>query len=111
MPLILEFEFQNGDKTTQYIPAEIWRYNDKKISKVFIFKDTLKNIVLDPHLETADVNYDNNSITVPPIFEKFELTKFPKPKPNPMQLQKRAEEIKEKDPAEGEQSSEPTDNN
>ena len=111
MPLILEFEFQNGDKTTQYIPAEIWRYNDKKISKIFIFKDTLKNIVLDPHLETADVNYDNNSITAPSIFEKFELTKFPKPKPNPMQLQKKAEEIKDKDTAEGAQSSEPTDNN
>lgn len=97
MPLIVEFEFENGDKKIERIPAEIWRYNDKEVSKVFIFEDTVKNIVLDPHIETLDADYNNNSISIPTTYETFELTKPQKSRPNPMQLQKEAEELNQKE--------------
>ena len=97
MPLIIEFEFENGEKEIESIPAEIWRYNDKEVSKVFMFEDTVKNIVLDPNIEPADANYENNSLATPKSFKKFELTKPGKFPHNPMQLQKEAEELKQKE--------------
>ena len=97
MPLIIEFEFENGEKEIESIPAEIWRYNDKEVSKVFMFEDPVKNIVLDPNIETADANYENNSLATPKSFKKFELTKPGKFPRNPMQLQKEAEELKQKE--------------
>lgn len=61
MPIILEFEFTNGTKEIQRIPAEIWRKNNIEVSKVFMFEKEVANITLDPLLETADVDLNNNS--------------------------------------------------
>ena len=61
MPIILEFTFDDGSTEIERIPAEIWRRNNEEVSKVFIFKKELTNITLDPFLETADVNLDNNN--------------------------------------------------
>jgi hypothetical protein len=60
MPIIVEFEYKNGKKMRQYIPAEIWRTGHQVVSKVFILDEEVKNIVLDPSYETADVDVDNN---------------------------------------------------
>jgi aminopeptidase N len=60
MPLILEFEFTDGSKERQKIPAEIWRYNTEEVSKVFVFEKELKQVVLDPYRETADTEIENN---------------------------------------------------
>lgn len=60
MPLIIEFTFTDGSKQIERIPAEIWRYNEKEVSKVFMFDKEVTNIVLDPNLETADTNVEDN---------------------------------------------------
>lgn len=60
MPLILEFEFEDGSKDEVRIPAEIWMKNAKEVTKVFIYNKEVKQIKLDPHLETADMNMENN---------------------------------------------------
>ncbi len=60
MPIILEFEFEDGTKDEVRIPAEIWLKNQKEVSKVFMYPKEVKKITLDPHLETADVNDINN---------------------------------------------------
>lgn len=60
MPLILKFEFTDGTNEVQRIPAEIWRKNNEEVSKVFMFKKEVKNITLDPFIETADVDMNNN---------------------------------------------------
>jgi len=60
MPLIIEFEFEDGTTNEVRIPAEIWMKNSKEVSKVFMFNKEVRNITLDPHLETADVNTSNN---------------------------------------------------
>ena len=33
MPLVIEFEFEDGEKTIERIPAEIWRKNTKTVSR------------------------------------------------------------------------------
>lgn len=60
MPVILEFQFKDGSKQREYIPAEIWKRGDKVVSKVFAFEKELMGVVLDPNLETADVERNNN---------------------------------------------------
>ena len=36
MPVILEWTFKDGTKEIERIPAEIWRKNEDKFSKVFV---------------------------------------------------------------------------
>ncbi|MBI1287181.1 MAG: M1 family peptidase [Flavobacteriales bacterium] len=93
MPVIFEFEFADGTKEVHRIPAEIWKMNDKNISKVFYSKKELVRVVLDPFLETADVDRNNNYW--PPKQEptRFELFKSSHhDSENPMQRAKRAKE-------------------
>ena len=60
MPLIVQFEFEDGSIDIQRIPAEVWLKNHQKVTKIFKYKKELKSVTLDPHLETADVNTRNN---------------------------------------------------
>jgi hypothetical protein len=75
MPLILEFQFEDGTNEIQRIPAEIWRLNNEKISKVFAFEKPVKQVVLDPYLETADVATENNYFPRQAQPSRFELFK------------------------------------
>ncbi len=60
MPIILKFKFVDGSESYEKIPAEIWKYNDTLVSKVFVFDKVLEEVEIDPYLETADVNRNNN---------------------------------------------------
>jgi hypothetical protein len=93
MPIILEFTFI--DRTTEVIriPAEIWKKNSKEVKKIFIIDKEVSNVRLDPFLETADVDLNNNSWPArnePTRFQIFKETD--KKKENPMQRAFRAEE-------------------
>jgi len=74
-PLILEFEYEDGTKEVQRIPAEVWRLNNEKISKVFALNKKLKFLNLDPLLETADIDTENNSFPRKPKPSRFEIFK------------------------------------
>ena len=60
MPIILEMRYADGSKEEYRVPAEIWRRNAKRVSKLFITEKELKEVVIDPHWETADIDVDNN---------------------------------------------------
>ena len=60
MPIILQFEFEDGTNEVQHIPAEIWRRDNYNVSKVFVFDKIVSNITLDPFYETADTDMNNN---------------------------------------------------
>jgi hypothetical protein len=60
MPIILEFKFKDGTSEVVRIPAEIWLKNNEEVSKVFYFEKEAFEIVLDPFVETADVDRGNN---------------------------------------------------
>ncbi|MFB6307655.1 MAG: M1 family peptidase, partial [Flavobacteriales bacterium] len=95
MPLILEFKFKDGTKEMKHIPAEIWKMNSENISKIFHFKKEVKQINLDPNLETADVDMHNNHWPRKAKPSKFELYKRRNygEKENKMQRYERAKEM------------------
>ena len=75
MPLIFEFTFEDGTKQIERIPAEIWKMSEAAASKVFRFGKKVTNIALDPLLETADVELNNNFWPTRNVPSQFELFK------------------------------------
>jgi len=75
MPLIFEFTFEDGTKQIERIPAEIWKMSESTASKVFRFGKKVTNIALDPLLETADVELNNNFWPTRNVPSQFELFK------------------------------------
>ncbi len=95
MPLIVEFQFTDGTSKTEYIPAEIWRYDAAVITKVFVQEKEAKQIILDPRLETADTDMSNNYFPPQAQISKFELFKQNRRGgENPMQRAERAKKMK-----------------
>ncbi|SEQ30268.1 M1 family metallopeptidase [Neolewinella agarilytica] len=94
MPIILEFTFADGTTEVQRIPAEIWRKDYKKVSKVFPFTKEVKSINLDPFLETADTDRSNNYYPSQTEVSRFDLYKSRSRGggENPMQRDRRAKE-------------------
>jgi hypothetical protein len=60
MPVIIEWTFKDGSKELEKIPAEVWRTNESKFSKVFVKEKEVSNVMIDPNSETADVNIEDN---------------------------------------------------
>ena len=61
MPIILELTYEDGTKERKTYPAQIWRYNENEVKKVFKTQKAITNFVVDPDLETADVDTSNNT--------------------------------------------------
>ena len=73
-PLIIEWTYEDGSIEIEKLPAEIWRFNETEVSKVFAKDKVVKNIKLDPNKETADVNISDNNfprLEIKSDFEKF----------------------------------------
>jgi len=98
MPLIIQFKYEDGTDEVVRLPAEIWRFGDT-VTKAFVLDKKVDDIVLDPYLETADVDVSNNSFKPKASPDRFELFKNKYGRrsynrgENPMQ---RANKIKEK---------------
>ena len=93
MPLIIEFTYVDNTKQVFRIPAEIWRQYEDKVSKVFILDKEVKSVRLDPFLETADTDLDNNSWPKEVNPTRYQLFKQQPVKENPMQRQKKVDEL------------------
>ena len=96
MPLILRFEYNDGSKEMIHIPAEIWRFNDQHVTKIFPTEKVLTSVTLDPFLETADVDMNNNywpPKTVPTRFKLYKNRRRSFKRENKMQRQRRADEM------------------
>jgi hypothetical protein len=61
MPIIVEYAYADGTSKTETYPAQIWRLNDKEVSKAIASDKEIIAITVDPNLETADVDTSNNS--------------------------------------------------
>lgn len=75
MPVILQFNYTDGTSEIERLPAEVWRQDEKQITKVFIQEKAVTNIVVDPFLETADTDISNNYYPKQDIPTRFELYK------------------------------------
>jgi len=61
MPVIIEWTFKDGTKEVDRIPAQVWRLNEKKVTKFFMKDKEVASIKLDPMRETADIDESNNT--------------------------------------------------
>lgn len=75
MPIIFMMEFEDGTTQEVRIPAEAWRVDSTKFSKMVVTEKKVVRFELDPHRETADVDRNNNYF--PPELEptRFEVFK------------------------------------
>ena len=74
-PLIVEIELKSGKKVIERIPAEIWRYSPKKVTKLFVTDEPIVGLVQDPYWETADIDVGNNAWPARPVPSRLELFK------------------------------------
>ena len=95
MPIILQIEYEDKSKDHLYIPAEIWRRDSQRVSKLLITAKLVKSLVVDPHLQTADVDLENNYFPRRVIKSRFDLFKEKEEK-NPMQKAAAAKDKKKK---------------
>ena len=84
MPIIFDAEFEDGSKERFEIPAEIWTRNNEQVTRMVITEKEIKKVVLDPQLQTADVDLSNNYYPPQIVKSRFELFKQSRPK-NDMQ--------------------------
>lgn len=75
MPIVVQFEYVDGSSEIRRIPVEIWKINSEEVTKVFVTDKEVKQITLDPYIEMADVDTENNYF--PPKVQptRFELYK------------------------------------
>jgi hypothetical protein len=74
MPLIVQYAYADGTTETVTYPPEIWRKNDKEVSRVIASEKELVGIIVDPKGETADIDPENNAWPreeAPSEFEQF----------------------------------------
>ncbi len=93
MPLIIQVNYKDNTSEVIKIPAEIWKTYEQKVSKVLILDKEVSSFRLDPFLETADTDLSNNSWPQEQIPSRYELFKQKQSRENPMQRQKRVDEI------------------
>jgi hypothetical protein len=75
MPIIIEWNYKDGTKEIEKIPAQVWRYNESSVVKTFIKDKEVASVKLDPYRETADINEDNNKWNTIPAPSKFAIFK------------------------------------
>ena len=74
MPVIIEWTYKDGTTELEKIPAEIWRFNEQRVTKVFVKDKEVTNVMIDPDMETADINIEDNifpKMSQPSKFDEF----------------------------------------
>lgn len=82
-PLPLRLEYADGTHEELLLPAEIWRFNTEKTSKLHLTPKELRAVVFDPRQELMDADVENNFWPRRLVKTKLQLFKDEKPA-NPM---------------------------
>ena len=61
LPLIVDITYEDGTKERKKYPAQLWNKNDKEVKKTYATAKKITAIVVDPDLETADIDLSNNN--------------------------------------------------
>jgi hypothetical protein len=75
MPVIIQWNYEDGTSEVERIHAYIWRRNEQSFTKAFLKSKPVQSIILDPFLETADIDLSNNSWNKTSEPSRFELFK------------------------------------
>ncbi len=82
-PVLLKIDYTDGSSEELKLPAEIWRFNTEKTSKLLFTPKELKSVTFDPRQELVDTDVENNFWPRRPVKSKFQLYKDDKAT-NPM---------------------------
>jgi hypothetical protein len=88
-PLILQLDYADGSSEELKLPAEIWRFNTEKATKLIMTPKELTRVVFDPREELVDTDIENNHWPRRPVKSRFQLFKEEKAN-NPMKELKTA---------------------
>ena len=92
MPVILEVHYSDGSSEELRVPVDAWRQQQVSFSKLVVTDKEIERVVLDPHLEIADVDRSDN-VWPPRIPEsRFKMRDESDRGKNPMQEAREAEE-------------------
>ena len=72
MPILVELTFEDGTTEFHNFPVQIWRKGNQTATRVFATDKKVSKIVLDPKLETADIDVSNNSWPKVEVKSKFD---------------------------------------
>jgi len=72
MPIIVQITYEDGTVDNYKYPAQIWRKNNETAKKVYATAKAIKQILIDPKLETADIDVTNNSWPKVEVKSKFD---------------------------------------
>ena len=93
MPIIVQFNYEDGTDETFRIPAEIWRFDSKVVKKIIPTEKKVVEVILDPFLEIADVDTSDNFYPPRQEVDRFEVFRKRRSNENPMQRDRRAKKI------------------
>ena len=72
MPILVELQFEDGSTENHVFPAQIWRKNNETAKRVFATDKKVVKIQIDPKLETADIDTNNNVWPSTEVKSKFD---------------------------------------
>jgi hypothetical protein len=93
-PVVLKLDYTDGSSEEMKLPAEIWRFNPEKTSKLLFTKKELKAVTFDPRQDLVDTDEENNYWPRRPVKTKFQLYKDDKAT-NPMREMTKPEKAEE----------------
>ncbi len=98
MPIIFQIQYTDGSTEDFRLPVEVWRFGNTEFTRIVPTHKEVEHIILDPYLEIADINTDNNYYPPRESKSRFELFKSRSTFPgtggeNPMQRARRAATI------------------
>lgn len=80
MPVILEIVYTDGSRETLRLPAEVWRSSPGRISRLVVTRKEIREVILDPLRETADIDVTNNYWPRRTVPESLRLQKPERPR-------------------------------
>ena len=75
MPVIIQWNYKDGTSETERIGAYIWRKDESQFVKTFVKEKEVSSIKIDPFLETADIDTENQVWPATDAPTRFELFK------------------------------------
>jgi len=99
MPIIFKTYYEDGTEELEIIPAEAWRFDNTTFTKTYKKQKKMLRVELDPYIETADINRNNNHYPPKQEDSRFEIFKQrQQTQENPMQRANRLAKEKEEKP-------------
>ena len=73
MPIVVQYLFTDDSSERVVYPAQVWRKNEHHFKKTYTCHKQLKQIIIDPLLESADIDTSNNywPVTKRSDFDRF----------------------------------------